>query len=278
MKTISVGMIVFNGLSALPEGMLKASIYQMYDIAEKIVIVEGATKADRVHHYFDGDTSDFTKDGTSTDGTRSFLNSLSDPQHKIKVIMKNSGFWNGKTEMCNQYLSEISSDYVWHIDADEFYHEKDIPKIISFLDENPFAINFYAYHFYGGYGTYIGKEFGQNWGNNVPWRRIYRNLSGKSRWISHEPPNFLYDEGIVCDEQPNVISRERMDIESIRLYHYSQVEKKQAEFKRHFYQNPRYIETWEKWHNNQNENVFDSKTKPFLAEHPNVIKRLLHMS
>lgn len=276
MISVSVGMIVFNGLSALPDNMLQSCIYQMYDLAKEIVIVEGATKADGKTHLFDGHTTGFTRNGLSTDGTREFLKSLKDPQNKIKVIMKQNGFWNGKTEMCNEYLKHITADYVWHIDADEFYHEKDIPRILELLEiRNPFAMNFYAYHFYGNFNNYIGKEFGKNWGNNVPWRRIYKNNPNYSKWISHEPPNFLFQDGVICDQQENVIDREQMESEGIRLYHYSQVQKKQAIFKNEFYNNPVYITNWDNWQRDNSYTVFESNTKQFQGSHPEIIKKLM---
>ena len=39
--------------------------------------------------------------------------------------------------MSNAYMEQCTGDYIWQIDADEFYKAEDIEKVKSFLIENP---------------------------------------------------------------------------------------------------------------------------------------------
>ena len=123
---ISTGTIILNAASILPPGMFWAQLEHLYSFSDEIFITEGATKAS--DHYWDGDTSWLTSDGHSTDETISIIKSFPDPQNKITLIQKD-GFWNGKTEMCNEWSKRATGNYLWQIDADEFYLRKDILKI-----------------------------------------------------------------------------------------------------------------------------------------------------
>ena len=82
---ITFGMIVFNAEEVLPAGMLEACIRNVYDFAYEIIIVEGATRA--INHYFDGDTLPFTNDGRSTDRTIEIIESLSDPEAQLNILL-----------------------------------------------------------------------------------------------------------------------------------------------------------------------------------------------
>jgi cellulose synthase/poly-beta-1,6-N-acetylglucosamine synthase-like glycosyltransferase len=159
---ITFGCIVFNILETLPENMFEYCIQNIYEYAHEIIIVEGATKA--ISHYWDGDTSTFTSNGRSTDGTIEYLYKLQEKYPKIKIII-GDGFWNGKTEMCNAYASIATGDYIWQLDSDEFYHENDIIKIIRLLDlQNPDSVHFYANHFFGGFNYVIDERCSTSWG------------------------------------------------------------------------------------------------------------------
>ena len=68
---ITMMCIVFNVLDVLPKNMLELCVQNMYDNVDEIIIVEGATKA--TNHYFDGNTSLFTNDGRSKDGTIEYI-------------------------------------------------------------------------------------------------------------------------------------------------------------------------------------------------------------
>lgn len=266
---LSIQTIVFNAEDTLPTGMLQKNIKQWIGVADEIIIVEGATKANR--HYWDGDTQSFTSNGKSTDNTVDILQSLSAKYPQVKLILGET-FWNGKTSMCNAAAKFAIGDYLWQVDSDEFYHEKDIPKIFHLLEtDKPDAIHFYAHHFFGGYQTAMGND--QPWGNGIPWMRIFKNTPG-SHWISHEPPEYQLADGTVCNKG-KVITRDQTNSMGIKLYHYSCVNKKQIDFKTKFFRNNQYPILWDKWKINNNTPIFGARTSPFIGEHPACIKEII---
>jgi hypothetical protein len=266
---LSIQTIVFNAESILPKDMLRKNIEQWVEIADEIIIVEGATKA--LTRPFDGDAQNFTPDGKSTDATRDILQTLEKEHSKIKLILAN-GFWNGKTAMCNAASKIATGDYLWQVDQDEFYHENDIPKILNILEKyKPDAVHFYANHFWGGYWTIMDNN--QPWGNGQPWMRIFKNVPG-SHWISHEPPEYQLADGTVCNKG-HVINREQTDSMGIKMFHYGYVNKSQVDFKAKFYRNSQYVSLWDKWLLNNNTPILKSVTTPFLGEHPKCIQTYL---
>jgi glycosyltransferase involved in cell wall biosynthesis len=266
---ITFGMIVFNAEKTLPKGMLEACITNVYDIAHEIIIVEGATKA--VTHYFDGDTSQFTDDGRSTDNTIDILKSIKDPLRKIKII-ESRGFWNGKTEMCNEWAKIATGDYVWQLDSDEFYHIDDMIKLINYLEKHsPDAVYFNAYHFFGGLDYCIDERSYPNWGSG-PWYRVFKNKPGNSRWISHEHPIYECD-GKVCNNGL-VLDQNKSNELGIKMYHYSYVTESQIEFKTLFYKNSTYREAWKKFSQDKDFKILGSQAYKFTENHPDIIKKL----
>jgi len=261
---ITIGMIVFNAISVLPENMLKLCIENMYDIADEFIIVEGATNG------YDGYTIPFTNNGRSSDGTLEFLQELNLKYPKIKIIYKD-GFWNGKTEMCNAYASISTGDYLWQLDSDEFYKKEDQIKILELLNkQKPDAVHFYANHFFGGF-DYCIDERTTSWGNDIPWMRIFKNKPLKSKWLSHEPPNYICD-GLICN-QGIVITRENTLKDGIKMYHYSYVDEKQIRFKDIFFrQTPNYQNYWNNFKNDKNSLVWGGEVNEFCDEHPEIIK------
>jgi hypothetical protein len=265
---ITFGCIVFNILSTLPKDMFKYCIENVYDIAHEIIIVEGATLA--TSHYFDGDTLSFTKDGRSSDGTIEYLKELQKKYPKINLII-GDGFWNGKTEMCNEYAKISTGDYIWQLDSDEFYKKNDQIKIIHLLEyEKPDAVHFYANHFFGGF-DYCMDERNSGWGNNIPWMRIFKNIPGKSKWLSHEPPQYFCD-GLICNDG-KVIDRDKTLKMGIKMYHYSYVCENQIKFKDIFFrQKSNYQNYWNDFIINKNTMIWGSKVYKFDGVHPDIIK------
>lgn len=272
MIKISVGAIVFNGEISLPDNMLEAWLQQVYEIGDEIIIVEGATKA--VDHYWDGDTQWATTDGKSTDRTLEIIKSFPDPDKKIKLI-ESSGFWNGKTQMTNEWCKHITGDYMWIISTDEFYLENDVKKIKDLINERvPDQIDFYANHFWGDFDNCIDETSGQGWGNDIPWERIFRHMRG-SRWVRHEPPRYLHPDGLLTIDK-SLITRDETLKMGIKMNHYSFVDEKQINFKSKFYKNSLYEPLWESWKKNKNARLLNgSYTVKYRGEHPKVIREII---
>ena len=97
---IAIQTIIFNGEKHLPDKMLLAWLEQANNIADYVFITEGATKA--INHYWDGDTSEFTVDGKSTDNTCSI----------IKEYINESSEFFLKFGKYNNYLNFKNNDNI----------------------------------------------------------------------------------------------------------------------------------------------------------------------
>jgi hypothetical protein len=271
---ISTGTLVLNAESILPDNMLNAQLEQLYYIADEIFITEGATKASPNSHYWDGDTTWLTSNGHSTDKTVEIIKSFPDPDKKITLIQKN-GFWNGKTEMCNEWSLRATGDYIWQIDSDEFYKKKDIDKIKRILEKyQPDAVHFYANHFWGDFKHCFNEISGKGWGNNIPWMRIFKHKPG-AKWISHEPPNYILPDGSICNNSRLIPRDETLKV-GLKMYHYSYVSQKQKDFKVNFFKDYWLNDAWDAWKKNNNTIVKDgSYTVEFNDDHPEFIIKII---
>jgi glycosyltransferase involved in cell wall biosynthesis len=265
---ISFMMLLFNGLTTLPEGMLKAAFDQVKDVAHEIYVVEGATELAR----FQSDT------GRSTDGTVDFIHDLMRNDKRIKLI-QHKGHWKDKNHMVRATNTLFTGDYVWQLDSDEIYHENDIPRIVDMLEtRKPFEVDFFSYVFWGGYTDCVTERSGRTWTNEKPKRRIFLNKPGHSFWMSHNPPWYCYDEVIECADQESNISREEMLSLGIKIHHYSYVTRQQAAFKTQYYgKSFDYLKAWDRWQIDKTTKlVMGSTTEPFaLSNHPKIIKGLI---
>lgn len=265
---ISFMMLLYNGLTNLPEGMLSAAFRQVQDIAHEIYVIEGATQLAKFS----------SADGRSTDGTIDFLHDAMRKDRRIKLIQKKN-LWDDKNQMVCATNNIFQGDYVWQLDSDEFYHENDIPRIVKMLeDRQPLEVDFYSYVFWGGYTDCITERTGKTWTNEKPKRRIFRNKPGVSFWTSHNPPSYHYDETTECSEQVNVITREETLAMGMKIFHYSYVERAQAEFKSRYYLKAfDYAAAWDAWQADKSTPLaYGSHTEPFdIAGHPQIINEVI---
>lgn len=267
---ISFMMLLFNGLTQLPKGMLEAAFAQVQEIAHEIYVVEGATELAKFQ----------SSNGRSTDGTVEFVKRLMLKDKRIKLIQK-VGHWKDKNQMVYSTNNRFEGDYVWQLDSDEIYHEKDIPAIMDMLEyRQPFEVDFYSYVFWGGYSDCITERSGATWTNEKPKKRIFRNKPGTSFWVSHNPPWYCYDETTECSEQPNIITRDETLSLGMKIYHYSYVDRMQAAFKTMYYLKKfNYLQAWDAWQKDkQTKLAFGATTEPFaLGDHPKIIRDLIHV-
>ena len=268
---ITMGLIVFDAIRFLPRDMLVKCLTNMYPHMHEIIVVEGAVLARTGH--FDGDTTSWTKNGKCTDSTIKTIREFPDPEKKIKLIESN-GFWDGKPDQMNQYVKRATGDYIWYVDADEFYKTEDIIKIKEMLTQlKPDCVMFYAQHFWGDFKNVVPPEE-TRWGNDIPWQRIHRNERG-AKWQRVEPPEYILGDGKRAD-QGAVITRDMTRTAGIFLYHYGYVCWQQSEFKAKFFRNPAKKVLWEAWQHNHNISIVNgAKTVPFTGTHPEIIKDYL---
>lgn len=246
---------------------LKKQLEHIYDFFDEIIICEGVER--KLHNRDIGVQDIAIKNNLSDDITLQILKKFKDPHKKIKFIPY--GLCDNKVELTKAMYANSIGDYVWEIDADEFYHIKTMKDIKEHLSKNPDInqINFRMYHFID-LNNYIHGENGKNWGDNIPIRRIFRNEKGNN-FVSHRPPTINYKT------KGRVIDRE----DSLKLgwvmYHYGYVFDWQVNKKATYYPDGQVMknlkEVWKKDHSKPL--LYGSKTEEFKGEHPEIIEKYL---
>jgi glycosyltransferase involved in cell wall biosynthesis len=268
---IAIQTILFNAEKNMPEGMLDCWLKQAEKYGDYIFITEGATKA--VNHYWDGNTSFATQDGSSTDNTVEIIENFIKDKPKF-FFKKSNGFWDGKTSMLNFWMNHADKpddiDYIWQIDGDEFYLDEDFEKIKNILiEQSPSQIDFFANHFWGDFNHCIDETSDGHWANAIPWSRIFK-VNKHSYWLSHEPPRMHFQDFT------KVINKYETLNEKIKLFHYSYVNENQVNFKSKFYNNPEKIKLYKEWMVDKNITIFDCTVKKFNNKHPLLINNLIN--
>jgi glycosyltransferase involved in cell wall biosynthesis len=255
---ITFGIIVLNG-----EPFLRYCLEALYPFAHEIIVVEGACLVAR---------SLATPGGHSTDGTVEMLRRFkteNDPEKKLILVFgeddgKPSGFWSEKDEMSQAYAGRATGDWLWQVDYDEFYLERDMRTMLAMLASDPdiTAVSFPYRQFWGGF-DYV--ETGQWFKYEQPCcHRLFRWGPGY-RYVKHRPPTVLDEKGRDLRTQKWITHRQ-MRRAGIYLYHYSYVLPKQAREKVDYYKNV----TWsDEFRNNEawlREKYHGLKTPYFIGE------------
>ncbi len=226
---ITFGMIVLNG-----EPFLKYNLRALYPFAYQIIVVEGACLAA---------ASLSTPDGHSTDGTCNTLKRFKkeeDPENKLVIVTAEdegdpNGFWNEKDEMSQAYARRATGDWLWQVDYDEFYLQKDMRRISDMLVSDPdiTAVSFPYKQFWGGFDY---QETGPWFLYDFPCiHRLFRWKKGY-QYVAHRPPTVLDEQGRDLHHL-KWISHKKMQRMGIHLLHYSYVLPKQARQKVGYYSN-----------------------------------------
>lgn len=272
---ITSGTLLFNGDSLMPPGMLKAQLDQLYYLSDQIIIVEGATRADNKTHYYDGNATPFTRDGRSTDRSIEIIKSYPDPEKKI-LLIESKGFWNGKTQMCNEWSKYAKGDYIWQIDSDEFYFKKDIDKIKNILKKyNPNIVHFFGNCFWGDFEHCIDETSPYTWGNDAPWMRIFKHIPG-CKWEKHEPPIYLFPDGTKVNSS-KIIPREETLRIGIKMFHYNYVTSEQINFKTQFYHQDWTSKQYEEWKKDKSILINNSRVVEYKGKHPEWVQHLIKL-
>lgn len=210
---ISFGIIVLNG-----EPFTRYCLRSIYPFAHEIIVVEGGHQDAK---------SVCTADGHSIDSTLDTLHKFKreeDLENKVTIVTR-EGFWPKKDELgrdrtpqSRAYAERATGDYLWQIDIDEFYREKDILRIIKMLNKTPSitAISFKQKSFWGGI-DYTSESY-YIMRNKGGWNRIFKWGKGY-KYLTHEPPIVLDETGKNLHEK-NWITGERMRRKNIYMYHY----------------------------------------------------------
>jgi glycosyltransferase involved in cell wall biosynthesis len=211
---ITFGIIVLNG-----EPFIRYCLRSIYPFAYEIIVVEGGHEDAK---------SVCTCDGHSIDTTLETLyrfQAEEDPEDKLTIVTRN-GFWPKKDELgrdrtpqSRAYAERASGDYLWQIDIDEFYREKDMEYIIKMLQTNPdiTAVTFPTYTFWGGI-NYVSDSWALRRGAQF-YNRLFK-WSVQYKYLTHEPPTVVDEQGRNL-QQKVWISGDRMKRKKIYMFHYS---------------------------------------------------------
>ena len=261
---ITAGIIVLN-----EEFWLKLQLQYIYNFFDEIIICEGAEIRNKISN-FGAVKGLYTDDGLSIDRTFEIIKNFPDPDNKI--IYHRYGFCNNKNDMFNWIYENATCDYLWHIDADEFYYYKVMKDVKEFLINNTDVnqINFRMYHFWGSFDDCIHGVGGKNWGDNVPICRVFR-VEQSNKFISHRPPTIKYYT------PGKIINRDETYSKGWVMYHYGYVFEWQLNIKEKFYPDGDiYRKCFDNWKKNKNAKLIKgSQTIPFENEHPEIIQKYL---
>lgn len=249
---ITFGMIVLNG-----EPFILHNLRAIYPFAHQIIIVEGACPSARNMATVDGHSSDKTlmvlkhfKDGE-------------DPEQKLEIVTAEDeghpdGFWSEKDEMSQAYAKRATGNYLWQVDADEFYLPEDMRSVVGMLKNDPYisAVTFPMRTFWGGLPYLVDGFFLR------PFvvHRIFAWSQGY-KYITHRPPT-VFDENGENLINKKAIKAEEMSRQKIFMYHYELLFPKQVREKCAYYKDAQWTDMLrgiDRW---MNESYF-SLTRPF---------------
>ncbi|MBD3194355.1 MAG: glycosyltransferase [Candidatus Lokiarchaeota archaeon] len=194
---LSVGIIVFNG-----EEYLKQAIDSVYNLANQIIIVEGAVEKMMFAA---------NEDGSSTDNTVNIIKDYNDCDKKITFIQ---GKWKNKNEMQNVIAGYVDGDIYMKLDSDEVWLEQDIIKVLNMfrLDRHLMMVRPAFYHFWKNFSQIT---VGSQWDSKPV--RFWRWFNG---FRHDEEDKFGFNYFI--DSSGNKVSEPRyktIQTEDVHVYH-----------------------------------------------------------
>ena len=210
---ITFGMIVLNG-----EPFTRYNLRSLYPYAHQIIAVEGACLAAK---------NVATKDGHSRDTTLETLKRFKaeeDPDNKLIIVTAEDeghkdGFWPGeKDEMSQAYAKRATGNYLWQVDSDEFYTEKNMKHILDLLDKGVDAVSFPMITFWGGLDYTVDGYYLRCLGARE-YHRLFRWGTGY-KYQKHRPPTVLDEHG---EDTRSKYWLRANDLEQMEVYlnHYS---------------------------------------------------------
>lgn len=258
MSKITFGIIALNA-----QPFLEYNLRALYPFAHQIIVVEGATEAAATMA---------NAQGRSTDGTLEMLKAFmaaSDPGEKLSIVSAidegyANGLWPEKDEMSRAYAKRTSGDWLWQVDSDEFYIDRDLEAVSRILDEKPeiSGASFPFYEFWGGFDSVANGALYLHELPDVP--RLFRWRPGYS-YAGHRPPTVVDERGKPLNSK-YWISGNEMRKSGVFMRHYSYVLPKQARQKVGYYANVGWTDAYrnnERWFQ---ESYLSLKRPMFLNE------------
>jgi hypothetical protein len=225
---ITFGVIVLNG-----EPFTRYLLRSLLPFAHQVIVVEGAAQAAR---------NVALPTGHSSDGTLEMLRAFKaeeDPDDKVLVVTAEDeghpdGFWPGeKDEQSRAYAARATGDYLWQVDADEFYRAEDMERILAMLRDDPSitAMSFKQLTFWGSLDYVVDGWYLRR--GATYYHRLFKWDAGY-QYATHRPPTVVDDRGVDLRKR-HWITGQAMAAKGIYLYHYSLLFPKQVAEKCEYY-------------------------------------------
>lgn len=247
MKTVAF-TIVLNGMPFIQK---QAEIIPQ--IFDEWYIVEGASLPVKDTAWCGFmDTSYYTADKTqklSVDGTTEFLDSIA--SDKIKIIRRD-GFWQGKVEMCNSFMHNISDCVLMEFDVDEIWAPDTLRGVLDYAKtHDDFDAMLFKCRYFVGPNIVVTSE--NCWSDGpYEWIRLWK-VKNQTSWITHEPPRLASAQRHLT--KAFTVSKGWL------FDHYGYVLESQLKFKENYYRYADALANWKRLQLNPN---FPCRLKPFL--------------
>jgi hypothetical protein len=218
---VTFGIIVLNG-----EPFTRYCLRSLYPFAHEIIVVEGASPAA---------AAVATADGHSTDGTVASIRAFQreeDPEGKVQLVQRD-GFWSEKDEQSQAYAERATGDWLWQVDADEFYRPRDVEAVFGLLRREPdtTAVSFHQLTFWG-HPDYLVDGWYLRRGADE-YHRLFR-WGRDHRYVTHRPPTVVDGSGRDLRTR-RWIRGHRLARQGVHLFHYSLLLPKQVREKCSYY-------------------------------------------
>ena len=252
---VSIAMIVCN-----ESQFIERNLRNHYRFADEIIIVEGATEK----------YAQVIGSHTSTDNTIEIIESFPDIQHKITLV-KPTRPWKDKIEMQNEFCKRADDGILLKIDADEFYHPKDLERMFNAFDQDAALTLIYPYwyHFWGNKDHII---VGGRW--NIPHCKIWRF---KKHYRYKNTHNRIQDGELEISGASNTSSGLGNGCKVARLddlycYHYGYLKSTEWQKNKYAFYKKRCEAGTGEWYGQDNGG---GEVVEFKGEHPGIMKGLL---
>lgn len=217
--------IVFNGGRTL-----RPCVRNALKSVDQIIIVEGVVQ--HVAH--------LSNAGHSTDGTVQVIEDLCrEFGDRVVPVIGQTEFWLSKLDMCNEALLRMEpGSWLVEFDADEFYFPGRLNEMMEFLESSNYTCaEVWGRQYYGDLKHHAPIIEGI-WGNNPPWRRMFK-YDGIP-WRSHTPPR------LPTRKHEIVMNREvSCRMFGVEMHHASYCWREQAVFKAEYFGDPMILRHWD---------------------------------
>lgn len=238
---LEIFTIVLNGMPFVKEHL---AIFNKLKVPWRWHIVEGVASPIKDTNWCTSVLASDHSNWLSNDGTTEYLDSIASNQ--VLVYRKPAPApWNGKVEMCNAILPNISQGAVLHeVDVDEFWTAEQLETIYDLAANYDYGRCWYYCDFYLGPDIHLTQLENGFTPTDYTWIRTHK-YAGEP-WMAHEPPVIKY------------IGRDLKHAQSVGcgksglvFKHFGYSVPAQIKFKENYYQRPGLMEAWLRMQSNK---------------------------